>query len=79
MSTAFQITSDDIQNVCADHFNKNIDWETAEDILDMISLESAEKEALRGDTLDEQTEYAYQHIKLEMERAPEVQSLLKHV
>lgn len=77
MQLGFEVTTDDVQNACHTHFNKDIDWETADDIMELISVDTVSREALRGDTLDEQTEIATEQIREEISNSPEALDILQ--
>jgi len=64
MSTAFEITSEDVRNVMEAN-GRPVNESTAEKLFkDMIAPEDGriEKAALHGNEMEEQTEYAYQEI-----------------
>jgi hypothetical protein len=64
MSTAFEITSEDVRSVMEIN-GRPVDEATAEKLLhDVIAPEDGriEKAALYGNEMEEQTEYAYQEL-----------------
>jgi hypothetical protein len=68
MSLAFQITTDDIQTVFAKHFGEHISDEIAEEIFDnYVHLDDVERAALRGSDMDEQTQFAHDEIKEQLQ------------
>jgi len=61
MSTAWETTTEDVMNVCKNN-GERITEAQAEEILDRLDTDKIEKEALRGDDMDEQVDYAYIEI-----------------
>ena len=62
MSNAFEVTPDDVLNVVR-RLGKKISWDKCEEIHDELDHELVEHEALKVNTLEEQTEAAYQEIE----------------
>ena len=62
MSSAWETTVDDVLNVLKEEGVSKTE-EEAESILDDLDHDKIEKEALRGDNMDEQVDYAYLEIK----------------
>jgi len=62
MSNAWETTNEDIINV-AHNMGFDIGYGEADNISDSLNHSAIEKEALYGDDITEQTEYAYQEIK----------------
>lgn len=61
---AFEITTEDIQNVCNIHFGNKISDEKAKAIFDKLDTDAVEKAALDGgDDDSSQTSAAYNEIK----------------
>lgn len=77
MDTAFEITSDDVQNACSRFFDKDISWQTADDILDVIDTNQASRDALQGNTIDEQTGYALDSLREAISNSSEALSILE--
>ena len=64
MTTAFEISSQDIQNVLSTRFDENVSDEMAESIFDnYIEPDDVESAALHGNEMDEQTALAYKEIE----------------
>ena len=62
MSNAWETTTDDVLNVVHDMGFKIGEGE-AENVLDLLDEFSIEDAALNGDSIEEQTKYAYEEIK----------------
>lgn len=62
MGCAWETTVDDVLNVLKEEGVSKTE-EEAESILDDLDHDKIEKEALRGDNMDEQVDYAYLEIK----------------
>lgn len=77
LQQAFEVTSDDVQNAVFQTFDKSISWEQSEDLLDLIDVNSVSADALRGNSIDEQTNYAVQSISEQLLNNPEAQSLIE--
>lgn len=58
MSNAWETTTEDVMNVCKNN-GVIVTEERADEILDLLDTDKIEKEALRGDDMDEQCDYAY--------------------
>ena len=68
MSQAFEITTDDVQTVFAKFFGEHISDDAAEEIFDnYIHLDDVEHAALRGGDIDEQTQFAHDEIKEQLQ------------
>jgi hypothetical protein len=68
MSQAFEITTDDIQTVFEKNFGEHITDDAAEEIFDnYIHLDDVEHAALRGGDIDEQTQFAHDEIKEQLQ------------
>jgi hypothetical protein len=68
MSQAFEITTDDIQTVFAKNFGEHISDEVAEEIFDnYIHFDDVERAVLRGNNIDEQTQFAHDEIKVQLQ------------
>jgi hypothetical protein len=68
MSQAFEITTDDVQTVFAKFFGEHISDDAAEEIFDnYIHLDDVERSALRGSDIDEQTQFAHDEIKEQLQ------------
>lgn len=68
MSLAFKITSDDIQTVFSKHFGEHISDEVAEEIFDnYVHIEDVERAALRGNDMNDQTQFAHDEIKEQLQ------------
>ncbi len=64
MNIAFEISYDDISTVLSQRFDENTTDELCEEILNnYIDTDIIEKEALHGDDLDQQTNYAHDCIE----------------
>lgn len=77
LQQTFEVTSDDVQNAVFQTFDKSISWEQSEDLLDLIDVNSVSADALRGNSIDEQTNYAVQSISEQLLNNPEAQSLIE--
>ncbi|MCA3267718.1 MAG: hypothetical protein ING19_16785 [Azospirillum sp.] len=69
MSTAFEISVDDIKIVASclpEGMARTLDDDAAERLLKELDTRAIEKEALRGDDLDEQTDAAYLEIERQL-------------
>lgn len=76
MNTAFEVTQDDVEVVLGrESFKKRIadanltistGNDDAEKIFDELDMDSIEKAALRGDSMDEQTNLAHDEIENQM-------------
>lgn len=67
MTTAFEITSEDIQNVLSTCFDVNVSDEMAESVFDnYIEPNDVEAAALYGNEMEEQTNLAYKEIESQM-------------
>jgi len=67
MSMAFEITTDDVEIVIDRH---NLEIPTGADIetlFDRLDTDAIEHEALRGDSMDEQTDLAHAEILKQLE------------
>lgn len=73
---AFEITADDVANAVRQHLNKDILEDTAETILNSIDQAHVEKLALRSTNFDTQIQYAYESIAEEINKDPELLSLV---
>jgi hypothetical protein len=62
MSTAFEITVDDVLNV-VHKMGKKIDGDKADAIFDNLDQFKVEEAALYGNDMEEQTNYAYKEIE----------------
>lgn len=62
MSFAWETTVEDVQNVLRRMKMPN-DEKSAQNIHRSLNMVAIEKAALRGDDIDQQTDYAYQEIK----------------
>jgi hypothetical protein len=61
MSMAWETTVDDIVTVCANN-GETVTEEQAENIIENLDYYKIEKEALHGDDMLEQLDYAYDEI-----------------
>jgi len=61
MSNAWETTSDDVLNV-VHKLGKKITGDKTEEIHNNLDMYLIENEALRGDSIEDQTNYAYQEI-----------------
>lgn len=77
LQKAFEVTSDDVQNAVFQTFDKSISWEQSESLLELIDVNSVSADALRGDSIGEQTNYAVQSISEQLLNNPEAQSLIE--
>jgi hypothetical protein len=68
MSLAFEITTEDVQNVLNAHGIPST-YEQAEEKLNALDTDAIEKAALYGDDLDLQTEYALQEVEKQLKAA----------
>jgi phage-related tail protein len=84
MGLAFEISEYDIITA-AERLGLNISEEEAETIMEDLDEGIIEKEALRGEDLDEQTEYAIQEIMVQInelktqEALPAIKTLLLEI
>ena len=62
MSYAWEVTIEDIQLAVFNHKGRMLSEQQAEEIKSKLDLGAVEKAALRGDDIEEQTEYAAQEI-----------------
>ena len=62
MSNAWETTSEDVQNACANN-NYYISEDMAEKLLGKLDHDAIEKAALYGNDMDEQTNNAYDEIR----------------
>lgn len=62
MSNAWETTTEDVLNVIHD-MGRKATSEKVEEIMEELDQFSIEDAALNGDSLDEQTRYAYEEIK----------------
>lgn len=62
MNNAWETTTDDVLNVIHS-IGKKATGDKVQEILDNLDQFSIEDAALNGDSMDEQTKYAYEEIK----------------
>ena len=65
MSNAWETTTDDVLNV-VHQLGKKIDGDTCHTILEELDQFAIENAALNGDDIDEQTQYAYDEMKMQI-------------
>jgi len=75
MGFAFEITNEDI-STAADQLGVALTDTGADYFADQIDADEVEENALRGEDMDEQTQYAIQDIKDQLADLPEFQELL---
>lgn len=62
MSLAWETTTEDVITACKNNGGVKISEDKADEILEVLDKDKIEKEALRGDDMSEQTDYA--HIEI---------------
>lgn len=62
MSNAWEVTPEDVMQAL-DNLQIPYDEDKVDEVLDLLDLDRVEKEALRGDDMNEQTEYALREIE----------------
>lgn len=68
MSTAFEITTEDVAIVLQEHGVDRPDDDLAEDLLSKINVRGVVRAALYGRDLSQQTDYAHQELAVELRR-----------
>ena len=78
MNFSFGISTDDVAQVVASSFGRFIDRDgpVAEKLFNMLDQNAVEKAALRGDSVDDQTEGAHQDIERQLRLKKECMTLI---
>lgn len=78
MNFGFGIATDDVEQVVASRFGRLVDGDgpVAEALFDLLDQNAVEKAALRGDSIDDQTEGAHQEIESQLRASPEAMALI---
>jgi hypothetical protein len=66
MSTAFQISEEDVAAVMTHRMEMACDLDRAEELLKLLDTQKIEKAALYGGSMERQTAYAHQEIERQL-------------
>lgn len=79
MNCAFGISTDDVHAVVNDRLRRALPFDDprAEKLFDMLDAGAVEKQALRADEIDEQTEAAHEEIERQLRGSPGAMALVE--
>lgn len=71
-----EITTDDVENVVYNDYDKNIDWSVASDIIELINSRTLDESSSDFETIDEQNSFIMDYLSKQIKESKEIQDII---